>query len=242
MGLDAAEESGPAENLSVSDAARYLSLSPTTIHRLVGDLPAMRVDGHWRLRVSDLEEWILRMRRLEELPAEPVDYPGREARLHPYLNVHNIFLDAPETHADRLIRAALSRSRIEFAVAPGGTEESILRERLSRSVLEREELSSTAYHPDAAFPHPKGDERGLLGANHIILVRAAGPVDFRDALGRSPRIVFILLARTISTQLIWEARLSHLVHRESLISRLLAARSAEDVHTVFRERHGEDAV
>jgi hypothetical protein len=50
------------ETMSVSDAVRFLSLSPTTIHRIAKELHAVRVDGHWRLRVSDLDEWIVRCR------------------------------------------------------------------------------------------------------------------------------------------------------------------------------------
>lgn len=240
MGSQTLEQSSVPETMSVSDAARHLSLSPTIIRRIVGELHAIRVGGRWSLRVSDLEEWILRRRRPEELPAEPVDYPGREVRLRPYLDLRNIFLDAPETDARGLIRAVLSRARLALAGDPGEAEELALRERVCRSVQEREELSSTAFHPDAAFPHPRSDDRRLLGANQIVVVRALGPVEFRDPCMHRPRIVFILLARTISVQLIWEARLSYLLHRERLLPRLLEARSAEEVHEVFEGASGED--
>lgn len=221
------------ETMSVSDTARDLSLSPTTIHRIAGELQAVRVDGHWRLRVSDLEEWIVRCRSVEEMPAEPVNYPGCEVSLHPYLDIQNVFLDAPQTDAGRLIRAALRRARLVLAEGPGEAAEETARERICRSVLEREELSSTAFHPDVAYPHPKDAGRRLLGANQIVVVRALGPVDFHDMYGHRPRIAFILLTQTISVQLLWEARLSYLVHKERLVRRILEARSAEDVHEVF---------
>jgi excisionase family DNA binding protein len=105
--------------MSVSDAVRYLSLSPTTVRRLAGELHAVRVDGRWRLRVSDLEEWIARRRSVEQMPAEPVNYPGCEVSLHPYLDVQNVFLDAPQTDAEQLIRAAFRRARIVLAEGPG---------------------------------------------------------------------------------------------------------------------------
>ena len=221
------------ETMSVSDAMRYLSLSPTTIRRLAGELHAVRVDGRWRLRVSDLEEWIARRRSVEQIPAEPVSYPGCEVSLHPYLDVQNVFLDAPETDAGQLIRTAFRRARIALAEGPGPAGEETANDRICRSVLEREALSSTAFHPEVAYPHPKDEGRRLLGANQMIVVRALQPVDFHDAYGHRPRIAFILLTETVSVQLLWEARLSYLVHREELVRRLLEARSAEDVHELF---------
>jgi mannitol/fructose-specific phosphotransferase system IIA component (Ntr-type) len=226
------------ETMCVSDAARYLSLSPTTIHRIVAELHAVSVDGHWRLRVSDLEEWIVRCRSVE--PAEPVSYPGCEVSLHPYLDIQNVFLDALQTDAESLISAAFRRARLVLAEGPGEAGEETARQRICRSVLEREEISSTAFHPDVAYPHLKYAGRRLLGANQIVVVRALRPVDFHDVYGHRPRIAFILLTQTISVQLLWEARLSYLVHKEELVRRLLEARSAEDVYGMFAETRDEN--
>lgn len=221
------------ETMSVSDAMRYLSLSPTTIQRIAEELHVVRVDGRWRVRVSDLEEWIVRRRSVEQMPAEPVSYPGNEMSLHPYLDAANVFLDAPQTDAGQLIRAAFRRARIVLAEGPAPPGAETANERICRSVLEREALSSTAFHPDVAYPHPKEAGRRLLGANQIVVIRALGPVDFHDAYEHRPRIAFVLLTQTVSIQLLWEARLSYLVHKEELVRRVLEARSAQDLRDVF---------
>ena len=221
------------ETLSLSDAMRHLSLSPKTIQRIADEIDVVRVDGRWRVRVSDLEEWIVRHRSVEQMPAEPVGYPGCEMSLHPYLDVQNVFLDAPQCEAGPLIRAAFSRARIVLADGPAPAGAGTSTERICRSVLEREALSSTAFHPEVAYPHPEESGRRLLGANQIVAIRAVGPVDFHDAYGHRPRIVFILLTQTISVQLLWEARLSYLAHKEELVRRVLEARSAEDVRRIF---------
>ena len=227
------EKAQAEETISVSEAARHLSLSPSTIRRAAEELHAVRVDGRWHLRVCDLEEWIARGRPPGEMLAEPVGYPGSEPSLHPYLDVRNIILDAPQTEARLLIRAAFRQARIVLRDGPGlhGTE--TLSARICRSVLEREALSSTAFHPDVAYPHPNDAGRHLLGANQIIVIRALHAVDFNDAYGHRPRIVFVLLTQSISIQLLWEARLSYLVHRESLVSRLLLAPTASAVFDLF---------
>lgn len=223
------------ETMSVSDAARYLSLSARTIYRMVEELPAIRQGGRWRFRVRDLDNWILKHRSgVEPLP-EPLNCAG-DARLYPYMDVRNIFLDAPQTVAADLIRSAVVRSQLAL---DGGSEEEA-KERISEAILEREKLCSTALHPDAAFPHPRDPEKCALAEHQIIVVRARGPVDFGEAHGYRPRIAIILLARTAAVQLVWEARLSHLLHREGLARRLLEARSAREIYDVFAKT-GETA-
>ena len=218
------------EMMSVSDAARYLSLSARTVYRMVGELPAIRVSGRWRFRVRDLDNWILKQQSSVESLPEPLE-GAKDARLYPYMDVRNIFLDAPETVAADLIRSALLRSRL----ALGGGSEKEMKDRICEAILEREELCSTALHPDAAFPHPRDPEKCALAEHQIIVVRARGPVDFGEAHGYRPRLAVILLARTAAVLLVWEARLGHLLHREGIAGRLLEARSAREIYDIFAE-------
>ena len=99
--------------------------------------------------------------------------------------------------------------------------------------MEREALCSTALHPDVAFPHPRDPEKSPIAEDQILVVRAARPLEFHEIHGYKPRIVFILLARTASLQLLWEARLSHLLHREGFVEKLLSAGTPEEMYAVF---------
>jgi len=67
-----------------------------------------------------------------------------------------------------------------------------------------------------------------------LVVRAAEPVDFQDINGYRPRIVFILLARTVSTQLLWEARLSFLLQGDEVVKAVLSAKTPRALCEVFR--------
>src|SRR5512143_3986052 len=99
--------------------------------------------------------------------------------------------------------------------------------------MEREALCSTALHPEVAFPHPRDPEKCPLGDDQIIVVRAARPVEFHEIHGYKPRVAFILLARSASLQLLWEARLSHLLHREGFVEKLLSAKTPAEMYEVF---------
>jgi excisionase family DNA binding protein len=215
--------------MTVSDVARYLSLSEKTIYRMVHELPAVRVGGRWRFRVSDLDGWLLRRRAESEPLPEPVSGSGVEIRLLPYIRASNIFLDVAQTDAKPLLASALARAELDLTESPGEAA----RQRILDSILEREELCSTALDPAVAFPHPREPEKCPLASDRILIVRAASPVDFREMHGYRPRLVFILLARSAAVQLLWEARLSHLLHREGIREELLTAQSPEEVCDLF---------
>lgn len=215
--------------MTVAELSDYLSLSARSVYRLVGDLPAIRVGGRWRFRVSDVEKWLLKQRRASEPQIEPVEELGSKLRLLTHLDPANIFLDVPETEASKLVRSAIDRATLKLTESP----ESTAKEGLATSIMEREALCSTALHPEVAFPHPRDPEKCPLGDDQIIVVRAARPVEFHEIHGYKPRIAFILLARTASLQLLWEARLSHLLHREGFVEMLLSAASPEEMYAVF---------
>jgi excisionase family DNA binding protein len=50
--------------LTTADLVAYLNITPRTIYRLIrtGELPAIRVGHQWRIRQSDLDEWLDRQR------------------------------------------------------------------------------------------------------------------------------------------------------------------------------------
>ena len=215
--------------MTVAELSDYLSLSARSVYRLVGDLPAIRVGGRWRFRVSDVEQWLLKQRRASEPQIEPVEELGSKLRLLSHLDPENIFLDVPEAEASALVRNAIARAKLNLAESP----ESTAKESLTASIMEREALCSTALHPEVAFPHPRDPEKCPLGDDQIIVVRAARPVEFHEIHGYKPRVAFILLARSASLQLLWEARLSHLLHREGFVEKLLSAKTPAEMYEVF---------
>ena len=221
--------------MTVAELSEYLSLSARSVYRLVGDLPAIRVGGRWRFRVSDVEKWLLKQRRASEPQIEPVEQLG--ARLRLFANIHpsNIFIDVPETQAPALIRSAIAQATLSLT-----EPEAEAKEQLVTSIMEREALCSTALHPEVAFPHPRDPEKCPLAADQIVIVRAAGPVEFHEIHGYKPRLVFILLARTASLQLLWEARVSHLLHQGGFVESLLSAASKEELYAFFA-RAGQEA-
>lgn len=215
--------------MTVAEVSAYLSLSASSVYRLANDLRALRVGGRWAFRASDVEQWLLKRRTGDERQIEPVEELGSQVRLFSHMDEKNIFLDVPDSEVGILIRNAIHRAVLSLTETP----EEAAKERIRASIMERESLCSTALHPDVAFPHPRDPEQCPLGGDQIVIVRAARPVEFWEIHGYRPRIVFLLLARTVSLQLSWEARLSHLLHREGFVQKVLSAGSPRALYGVF---------
>jgi excisionase family DNA binding protein len=215
--------------MTVGEVSAYLSLSASSVYRLANELRAVRVSGRWAFRASDLEQWLLKQRTGDEPQIEPVEGLGSEVRLYPHMKEENVFLDVPDSEAGSLIHNAIHRAALSLT----GSSEEAAKERICASIMEREHLCSTALHPDVALPHPREPENCPLGSDQIVIVRAARPVEFREMHGYRPRIVFLLLARAVSLQLLWEARLSHLLHRGGFVQKVLSAQSPRKLYELF---------
>ena len=215
--------------MSVSEVSSFLSLSAASVYSLVGELKAVRVGGRWHFRMSDVERWLLKQPTADEAEIEPVRELGSQVRLFPHMEEANVFLDVTDPDAPTLIRNAIRRARLDLSEGP----ERAAKERIYESIMEREMLCSTALHPDVAFPHPRDPEKCPFGRDQIVVVRARQPVEFREINGYRPRIVFLLFARTVSLQLLWEARLSHLLHGKAFVKSVLSAKSARELCEVF---------
>ena len=54
----------PSALWTTEDVVAYLNVTPRTIYRLIrtGELPAIRIGHQWRIRQSDLDEWLVEER------------------------------------------------------------------------------------------------------------------------------------------------------------------------------------
>src|SRR5712692_5966220 len=92
--------------MTVAEVSNHLSLSASSVYRLVADLRAIRVGGRWRFRVSDVDRWLLKQRMANEPQIEPVREMGSRLRLFSHMDEANVFVDVPDSDAGTLIRNA----------------------------------------------------------------------------------------------------------------------------------------
>jgi nitrogen PTS system EIIA component len=221
--------------LTIRQLAEYLMVSEKTVYRMIDrhQLPAMRIGVQWRFRRQDIDAWLTNeMRRVEsEGPRGVLDaFETSELSIHPLLDPENIWLRLSPTPRDALISLMIGRAKLDGEVD---------REQLLRSVLDREALCSTALVENAAFPHPVDPRPFRFSRKRVLLAVLQEPIDYSDPHGHRPRIVAMILARSMQGYLRALSRAVKLFGDAALASELAAASDPASAIALIRDKESQ---
>lgn len=199
-------------------------VSEKTVYRMLdrNELPAMRVGAQWRFRKLDIDTWLTdEVRRVE--------YEGQrgtldalemsEIAITPLLTPANIWLSVTPASRDELL---------SFLTREASIDAHVDRDQLFRSINEREVMCSTAALEGAAFPHPVDPRPFRFARKRVLLAVLREPLDFLDPHGHHPRVVAVILARSIQGQLLAFSRAIKLFADSVLLERLHAVRTPDE--------------
>jgi len=113
-------------------------------------------------------------------------------------------------------------------------EKQVNEDRLMETLLERESLGSTAIGEGVAIPHGKSKEIDKILAS---FGRSLPGVDFQSLDGKPTHLFFLLIAPEDSAGMHLKilAQISRLMKDPAFRKRLMKARSAEEIYTIFSE-------
>jgi len=216
---DVPDPQSSGDILTIRQLAEYLMVSEKTVYRMIErhQLPAMRIGAQWRFRRQDIDAWLTAGMRRVEQPHGVLDaFEPSELSIHPLLEPENIWLGLAAKSRDELFALMLDRATLDDGVD---------RAQLLRSVREREALCSTALVENAAFPHPVDPRPFHFTRKRVLLAVLRKPIDYSDPHGHKPRIVAMILARSMQGHLRALSRAVKLFGNEALAHQLSAARN-----------------
>jgi nitrogen PTS system EIIA component len=221
----------PGDILTIRQLSEYLMVSEKTIYRMLdrGLLPAVRVGAQWRFRKRDVDAWLDEQVRKVEVEGQKAvleELAPSEIDIHPLLLAENVWLDVPPMPRDELLAWIVTRATLDAGVD---------REALVASILAREALCSTALVKDAAFPHPNEPSDFGFAKKRVLLAVAREPVTFNDPNGHKPRVIVVILARTVQGYLLAISRAVKLFGNAALIGRITRSVRAADAIAAVRE-------
>lgn len=210
------------EILTIRQLAEYLMVSEKTVYRMLdrNELPAIRVGAQWRFRKSDIDHWLTEELRRVEIEGKRGALEASEASdiaIAPLLSPENVWLSAAPRSRDELLA---------FMTANASFDPTVDRDQLLKSILDREAICSTAVLESAAFPHPLDPRLFHFLRKRVLLAVLREPIEFLDPHGHRPRVVAIILARSIQGQLLAFSRAIKLFADATLIKRLGSATTA----------------
>ncbi|MEO8054500.1 MAG: helix-turn-helix domain-containing protein [Acidobacteriota bacterium] len=217
--------------LTIRQLSEYLMVSEKTIYRMLDKnlLPAVRVGAQWRFRKKDVDAWLdeqVRKVDVEGQQAVLEELEHAEIAIHPLLSKKNVWHDVPQLPRDEMLAWIITNATLE----PG-----VDRNALTESIRAREELCSTALVKDAAFPHPNSPSDFRFARKKVLLAISREPVSFNDPHGHRPRVIVVILARTVQGYLLTISRAVKLFGNPAVIARILRSADADEVIAAIRE-------
>jgi nitrogen PTS system EIIA component len=217
--------------MTIKQLSEYLMVSEKTIYRMLEKnlLPAIRVGGQWRFRRRDIDSWIDRQVQKVEIDGDRVvlaEFEQSEIEIAPLLEEDNVWLDMPALSRDELLTWIVEKAKLEDGVD---------REALAESVRMREQLCSTALVDRAAFPHPDDPAKFHFSRKRVLVAVLREPVNYRDPHGHQPRVIVMILARTVQGYLLAISRAIKLFGNPDLIDRLTSCTESTEVIRLIRE-------
>ncbi|HSP17396.1 MAG TPA: helix-turn-helix domain-containing protein [Thermoanaerobaculia bacterium] len=212
----------PDTILTIKQLADYLMVSEKTVYRMLdrNELPALRLGAQWRFRQADIDAWLNdEVRRVEYEGKRGALDESSEIAIAPLLSPENVWLSVTPSSRDELIH---------FMVHEAALDAHVDRDQLVRSILEREAICSTAVLESAAFPHPVETRNFRFSRKRVLLAVLRAGIDFADPHGHRPRIVAMILARSVQGQLLALSRAIKLFADAALIDRLASAPDANE--------------
>jgi excisionase family DNA binding protein len=217
--------------LTIRQLAEYLMVSEKTVYRMLdrNQLPGVRVGAQWRFRKQDIDAWLTdQVRGVEREGQRGVleAFEDAEITIHPLLAAENVWLSQPPRPRDELLA---------FMIREAALDPYVDRAQLLRSVLDREALCSTALVENAAFPHPLDPRPFRFSRKRVLLAVLQEPIDYSDPHGHRPRVVAMILARSMQGHLLALSRAIWLFGDPALASRLTSAPDAAAAIALIRE-------
>jgi PTS system nitrogen regulatory IIA component len=224
----------PDSILTIKQLADYLMVSEKTVYRMLdrNQIPAIRVGAQWRFRQGDIDAWLSEeVRRVEfEGKRAALADESSDIAIAPLLAPENVWLSVAPASRDDLIR---------FMIGEASLDPHVDRDHLVRSILEREAICSTAVLESAAFPHPTEARTFRFSKKRVLLAVLRDRIDFSDPHGHKPRIVGVILARSVQGQLLALSRAIKLFAYPALVEKLASAESAGEAIRVIADAEKE---
>jgi PTS system nitrogen regulatory IIA component len=215
--------------LSVKDAARFLSVSEKTIYRWIKQesIPSYRIHGFYRFNRAELIEWATSQRiglspDVLSTPFDDLPLP----RLSEALEAGGVYYRIEGSTREEVLADCVAHLRLP---------EEVDRSHLRRALLTRERIASTAIGYGIAIPHPRNPEMLHVSRSMVTLCFLDRPVDFFSLDGQPVQILFTLIVPSLRAHLHLLSKLGFLLREEKLRKLLHAQANREKIFTTLKQ-------
>ena len=220
--------------LKIKNAAEILGVSEKTVKQWIKEdlVPVYKIHHGYRFVESELREWMLKNKMLI------TDKALVSAGQKPSIRLSSLILKGGVHYQ---IGGNDIASVIRNAISCLPELKDVSREELVRTLMEREELMTTAVGQGIAIPHPRQIALANPESQLVAVCFLKNPVDFRALDGKSVTALFIVLSANQKRHLEILSQISYCCQREDF--KALLKKQAEQTSLISyiekKEREGE---
>ena len=229
----------PYRAFNLEEVSSYLHVSAADIQLLVkrGEIPVEKKGERLVFRKKEIDEWA--SRRILGLSGKPLQEFHRKAsaRAFDVSQEHALFpilmkSAFVEPHLRSKTKASVLRDMVNLADSTGLVHQ---KEELLKTILEREEMCSTALPGGMAMLHPRTPDPYLFETSFVALGRTIQPIPFGAPDGLATDLFFMICCQDDRLHLHVLARLCTICLNASVLLDLRKAETASELYDALLE-------
>jgi nitrogen PTS system EIIA component len=200
-------------DMRLKDVMDLLNVSERTIYRWIREksIPAYRIGHQYRFNRAEINEWVLKNRLPVSDGVVAMGLAKHQSYLSEFLRRGGVYSGIKGNSVAEIIRNA-----IETIATPPGLD----KERIATSLIEREELMSTAIGHGIALPHPRAPLIASVEHECLSIAYLEKPTDFHAIDGERVHTMILLFSANSKHHLEALSRIASLCRREAFLELL----------------------
>jgi nitrogen PTS system EIIA component len=219
-------------DLRIKDLVKLLGVPEKTVRLWVKEsrIPHRVISHQIRFNRAEINEWILDAKPELASKLLGLSIAGRPTHLTDLLRLGGIHYDLPGRTVPEILKNALENFR---------TPEGLSKADLLATLIDREDLMTTAIGRGIAVPHPRNPIITKVEDARVAIFLLKKPADFGALDGRPVQVLFLVLAENPRRHLEVLSKISYLCQLPEFLAVLDARRPEEEILEFIQTKERE---
>jgi len=214
-------------DLKIKDIVELLNVPEKTIHQWIKEknLPAYKIKNQYFFNKAEISEWILKNNIAVSSNILDLTLTNKPVSILELINKGGIYYDIKGSTVKEIITNVVSTINV-----PAGTTKEIVK----TSLLQREEMMSTAVGHGIAFPHPRNPIISDVEGESVSLCFPVEQIDYNAIDSELVTVLFVIISSNSKRHLEILTKLSYLCRQQDFV-RILKDRAKKEVINYYIE-------
>lgn len=219
-------------DLKLKDVVELMNVPEKTVQQWIKDkkMPAHKVKNQYFFNKAEISEWILRNNIAVSSTILDLNLTSKPVSIIELLRKGGVYYNIAGTTVKDIINNVSKAIQI-----PAGTT----RENVKASLLQREEMMTTAVGHGIAFPHARNPIISEVEHESISLCFLENSIDYNALDGKPVSVLFVIISSNSKRHLEILSKLSFLAKQEDFVKILQDRPKVEVIHYYIEQKEKE---